>query len=385
MVFGFLFQVLIAAAVGSALGIASVWSAVASRGRFALPLAGVLAGLAAAMPEAFLLYMSAPKLVCEGIPEDPACVAVSSQIFGGYRSLLMGAFLTATVAALTLALGLSAVLGRAVPAPWDLLRRDAPALVLACVLWFAFFWFLLPVLPLNGDFVSAVLPGLFIALMGAVLLGYFVWAALSPNPDESDESAHHGATLAALAALAGAALALAALSVLTVQGYSTQPYAEAAQQALTRGDYYEGLSFYGWWGSSLLAVFCYLPEVAIALFAGLTRRPWLFVTVAVASAVVNLTVMMPLSGLMGIDAFLQPYVGGAYVLAFWRGFALEVALLLALSLIVSGLLVTNRRLGRVEGLVLVAVFAVYMALLANLPRHVTAEMLAQAGFAVGGF
>ncbi|SDG52225.1 cation:H+ antiporter [Limimonas halophila] len=248
----------------------------------------------------------------------------------GHHAITVGNILGSNVANLMLILGTAAVI-QPVLSRWAVIRRDGVAMVAASAVFVA--------LGLYGEITRALGLAMVVALAGFIGHCYRTERRGEAPPEHATDDGG----LARRYLPVGIAFTLVGIAGL-VGG--SRLLVDGASAIATRAGISEAVI-----GVTLVAIGTSLPELATAIVAAIRRHPDVALGNALGSNVFNVF------GMLGLTAAIVPV---QIAPAFLR---LDLWLMLAVSVLLIGMLITGHRLARSEGVVLLLAYAGYVALL----------------------
>ncbi len=263
----------------------------------------------------------------------PELVVSFMAALGGNPDIAVGNVIGSNISNVLLILGACALIAPIAVQPMAV-RRDAVAVLLACLVFVAMAW---------GGLLSRV-EGI---LLLVCLLGFFAWAYLSERNDGSPAAELREAeseTLTALpASRAGSTVSVVAGLGLLIGGSQVLlKGAVGIAQSLGIPEVVIGLT--------LVAVGTSLPELSVSVIAALRRHADVAVGNVLGSNLFNLL------GILGVSALVQPLPVDQRVLS------VDQWVMLATAAILFVFLYTDRRISRMEGGLLLASYGLYLFL-----------------------
>lgn len=249
----------------------------------------------------------------------------------GQADIALGNVIGSNISNVLLILGLCAAITPLAVQPLAL-RRDGLCVVAASLLFVALAW--------GG----ALQRSDAILLLGA-LAAYLVWAYRTERNHQAPSATMHAAEADELATVPSSTLVtmLSILGGLALLVGGSRVLLIGATGLATSMGISEALI-----GLTIVAVGTSLPELSISVIAALRRHADVAVGNILGSNLFNLL------GVLGVSAILQPLTLPSRILQFDQWVLLGSALLLFLFLL------TGRRISRVEGVVLVSLYALYI-------------------------
>lgn len=263
----------------------------------------------------------------------PELVVSVDAALRGRPDIAVGNVVGSNIGNILLILGLCALITPLAVKPLAL-RRDALTVVGASALF--------PVL-VGGSALGRPDAGILLA----ALVAYLVWAYRTERSGVAPSAALHQAEAAELSAVPKSTVWIVVavmVGLLLLIGGSQVLLAGAIGLAASFGVSEAVI------GLTLVAVGTSLPELSISVIAAIRRHADVAVGNILGSNIFNLL------GILGLSALLQPLPVHARILQFDQWVMLGTALLLLLFLY------THRRLGRVEGGILLAAYGAYLGL-----------------------
>ena len=250
----------------------------------------------------------------------------------GLPDIATGNVVGSNIANIMLILGLCALITPLGVSPIAL-RRDAVVVILASLLFVGLAW-------------GSGLARLDGSLLLLALAGYLLWAYLSERGSASPEGEVHQAEAAEVQTLPGSLFSSTAITVLglvllilgaqvLLKGATGIALALGVSEAVI--------------GLTVVAVGTSLPELTISVVAALRRHADVAVGNILGSNIFNLL------GILGVSALMQPLQLSPRIASFDQWVMLGVAVLIFVFLY------TGRRLSRIEGGILLALYASYVA------------------------